>query len=367
MEAKKTEKMIGNEKGLVLVVALLLITVLILLSSTAINTTTTDMKIAGNYREGVKALYDAEAGIHYTIGLLRSSTITLPPLPSGTTTTPTITPPTGFSFSEITLTNLGSNRYQISARGNAAVGSRNVLQAIFTQASSIPSVTEGAVAMYGNNPTFTAEGSSDIRGTDWNVPANFGCTGAACRPTTAGPATAVAGVYTGETAAQGASVTGGGIVGNPAYGSPNWRQGGGTNSEQTWLDFVNNVVNSGLSVDTMGTRTTPTINVVTSGQTWNGNNHGAGILIVLDGGACSWTGTATFEGLIILVGGNSSFSAGTFNLYGPPPPPPPPPRHPPPTPGNTGLNYSSQALGNLSNIGSLETIRVTSWKDTSLD
>jgi hypothetical protein len=44
--------MIGNEKWLVLVVALLMITVLVLLSSMAINTTTTDIKIANNYREG---------------------------------------------------------------------------------------------------------------------------------------------------------------------------------------------------------------------------------------------------------------------------------------------------------------------------
>jgi hypothetical protein len=115
--------MIGNEKWLVLVVALLMITVLVLLSSMAINTTTTDIKIANNYREGVKALYDAEAGIHYAIGLLKSSTIMLlTSLNVQTTPTPSITPPTGFSFSGTTLTNLGSNRYQISARGNAAVG-----------------------------------------------------------------------------------------------------------------------------------------------------------------------------------------------------------------------------------------------------
>ena len=364
MKQKKAEKKIGNEKGIVLVVALLLIAVLVLLGSTAIMTTTTDMKIAGNYREGVKALYDSEAGLHYAIGLLKAGTLTLP---ASGTTTPTITVPSGFSFSNITLTNISSSRYRLSAKGNAANGAGKTVETIFTMASSVPPVTDGAVAMYGNNPTFSNGGSGDIRGTDWNVPANFNCTGSSCRPSTDGPATAVAGVYSAETAAQGASVSGSGIVGNSAYGSPNWRQGGGTNAEQTWLNFVNNIVNNNLAVATQGTRTAPTINVVTSGQTFNGNSHGAGILIVLDGGACRWTGTATFEGLIILVGGNSTFSAGTFNLYGsvitighdsgktfn--------------TTGNTGLNFSSQALANLANIGSLQTVRLTSWKDTSLE
>jgi hypothetical protein len=349
---------------MVLVTALLLTAVLALLGSTAVMTTTTDMKIAGNYREGVKSLYDAEAGIHYTIGLLRSAALPLPA--SGMTSTPAVTAPSGFSFSGITIQNLSANGYRLTAQGNALNSAKRTIDVIFTAGSAVPPITDGAVAMYGNNPTFNSGGSSDIRGTDWNVPNDFDCNGASCRPDTAGPATAVAGVYTAETAAQGASVTGGGIVGNPAYGSPNWRQGGGTNQEQTWLDFVNNIVNNNLADANQGTRTNPTINVVTSGQTFNGNTNGAGILIVLDGGSCRWTGTATFEGLIILVGGSSSFSAGTFNLYGSVVTIGHDSGKAFTATGNTGFNFSSQALSNLSNIGSMRTISMTSWRDTSL-
>jgi hypothetical protein len=363
MEAKKTEKKIGDERGLVLVVALLMITILVLLSSTAVTTTTTDLKIAGNYKEGVKALYDAEAGIHYTIGLLRSSAVALPALPSGTTTTPAVTPPTGFSFSGITLTNLGSDRYRLSARGNAAVGAQKALEAIFTSTPSTPPLGEGAMAMYGSGPTVQLKvgvgGGVDLDGHNYPLPPDFTCQGSSCR-TTGSDTGARTGLYTVEAPTITGSLVH--LAGNPAQAT-----GGGISTNQQWIDFVDYVINNGLYVNNqLGTRAAPLITRVPSGSTLGGNLDGAGIIIVDNGGALSVGGTGHFEGLVILRGTGTFTGNGTGSIFG---------SvitidHAAKTVGLDGtvdILYSSQALANLANIGALQTIRVKSWKDTSLE
>lgn len=73
MKCKKSLKTINNEKGMVLVVVVLILGVLVLLGSTAIMSTTTDMKISGNYKVGSQAFYIADAGIERARNLLRSS------------------------------------------------------------------------------------------------------------------------------------------------------------------------------------------------------------------------------------------------------------------------------------------------------
>jgi hypothetical protein len=367
MEEKKAEKRIGdgigNDRGMVLVVSLLLITVLVLLSSTAVTTTTTDLKIAGNYKEGVRALYDAEAGIHYTIGLLRSAVVTLPPLPSGTTTTPAITPPAGFTFSGIALTNLGSDRYRLSARGSAAVGAQKALETIFTKASAIPPLGEGAMAMYGNGPTVQLKagkgGGANIDGHNYPLPANFSCQGASCR-TTGSDTGAKTGLYT----AVAPTITG---SLNHLDGNPPQTTGGGISTNQQWIDFVDYIIGNGLYVDNqLGTRAAPLITRVPSGSTLGGNMDGAGIIIVDNGGAFDVGGTGHYEGLVILRGTGTFTGRGTGNIFG---------SvitidHAAKTVdlnGTVDILYSSQALANLANIGALQTISIRSWKDTSLE
>ena len=65
----------GHDKGLVLIAALALIAILAIVSTAAVYTTTTDIRISGNYKTSVQAFYLAEAGIHDGIGQLRNGTI----------------------------------------------------------------------------------------------------------------------------------------------------------------------------------------------------------------------------------------------------------------------------------------------------
>lgn len=65
----------GQDKGLVLIVVLALIAILAIVSTVAVYTTTTDIKISGNYKTSVQAFYVAEAGIYDGIGRLMNGNI----------------------------------------------------------------------------------------------------------------------------------------------------------------------------------------------------------------------------------------------------------------------------------------------------
>ena len=70
----------GNDRGVVLVLALILLGALALLGTTAVLLNTTDSKIGGNYKASGKALYVAEAGVQEAllrIGLVNDSTKTI--------------------------------------------------------------------------------------------------------------------------------------------------------------------------------------------------------------------------------------------------------------------------------------------------
>jgi len=63
--------MLGNERGMVLVVTLMMVVILVLLGSVAVQVSTTDLKIAGNQKTGTQAFYEAEAGIAEAMERLR--------------------------------------------------------------------------------------------------------------------------------------------------------------------------------------------------------------------------------------------------------------------------------------------------------
>lgn len=71
-----------NERGVVLVVSLLLLFALSLLMVVAVMSTTTDTKIAANYKNSIKAFYEAEAGVQYALYQIESglekNSLTLP-------------------------------------------------------------------------------------------------------------------------------------------------------------------------------------------------------------------------------------------------------------------------------------------------
>lgn len=56
-----------NQKGAVLVIALMLLAVLTILGVAALNTTTSEIRIAGNDRVHKNAFYNAETGVAYSV------------------------------------------------------------------------------------------------------------------------------------------------------------------------------------------------------------------------------------------------------------------------------------------------------------
>ena len=360
MDQKNEFKIIGNDRGMVLVVALLLISILVVVGSTAVMTTTTDMKISTNYRESVKAFSDAEAGIHYTIGLVKSNALLLPE--SGITT-PSLTPPTGFSFSGITIENLGSDRYRLIGTGNAANSARKTIELVITAPTSVLPGADGALAMYGEDPEVRLRtgmgGGVNVDGHDYPLPADLACTGAGCRTTPLATA-ARPGLYSIETPEITGSLTH--LDGTPA----NVVGGTSLHTNEDWNNFVNYILANNLYVENqLGTRAQPLVTLIPNGSLFGGNMDGAGIIIVDSGGALDVRGTGHFEGLVILRGTGTFFGTGTGSIFGSTITI----EHEEKTAdlrGTVDILYSGTALDNLKKIGGLRAITLTSWKDTSL-
>ena len=350
------KSILGDEKGMVLAVTLMMIAALILLGTTAVTTVTTDIKIASNYREGQKALYNAEAGVEQSIAYLRTNTVAYPT--TSTPTTITVSCPTGFNFNTSVVINyVAPNRYRFQMTGTGANNASKTIEAYIGRVSLAPQAADGAVAMYGGGPAVAFKtgvgGGYAVDGRDFPVPASPTCNGSACE-TTATALPAVPGLFT---------VMSPTVTGNEAAhleGNPDRTLG--PSRETEYNDFVNYVLANNLYQTTLGTRASPAVTVIPNGTTLNGSGNGAGIIIVDNGGALQVNGNFEFEGLVILRGTGRIFGAGTGNIYGTVI-----------TIGHTSklidltgtidLRYSSEALANLANINSLSQVRRTAWRD----
>lgn len=245
-----------------------------------------------------------------------------------------------------------------------------VIEAELNMTASIPPVTgaDGALGLYGNNATLDiSHPSALIHGEDYDVPANFDCSGSGCDGIlTTNPA--VAGVYA-PTSSQ-AVVTGEAhITGNPPLGTNQ-----GIYVEQDWYNLVSAitqdidiVLGSGNITSTnLGTRAHPKISIVTGNAKITGTVDGAGILIVNGGVEIDLAGTFHYEGLVIIIGDNVADASLEFNDK-----------------GNanilgsvvviggevdmqvkssTAISYSSAALANLDDIWPKEAVNTSKWK-----
>ena len=113
-----------NEDGIVLVTALIMVVILTVLMTGAYLTTSNELAISGNYKTAKQAMYQADAGVNYTIAQveagLKNDTLTLPTTAGNSVSLSFISPPTGYSFS--CLTNLimdSTNCYRFQVKGNA--------------------------------------------------------------------------------------------------------------------------------------------------------------------------------------------------------------------------------------------------------
>ena len=356
------KSILGDEKGMVLAVTLMMIAALILLGTTAVTTVTTDIKIAANYREGQKALYNAEAGVEQVIVYLR--TPRTPPFTYPTAGTPippiTVSCPTGFNFNTSVVINyVAPNWYRFQMIGTGANNASKTIEAYIRKVPMYPQGADGAVAMYGGGPEVNLKSGANpqenysIDGQDYPVPTNANCNGSACSMSPDTTLPALPGLYTVQAPT---------IHGTQSYLNGNPDSTIGPSHEPEWNSFVNDAINNSWYQTTMGTRANPAVTLVQSGTILAGSYNGAGIIIVQDGGEVRLAGNGCFEGIIILRGTGKVTGVGTNNVYGTII-----------TIGHTSklitatgvvnMYYSSAALANLANINSITQVRRTAWRD----
>ena len=266
--------------------------------------------------------------------------------------------------------NVDTNNTVIVTSTGRFENATQVIEAELNMTASIPPVTgaDGALGLYGSNATLDiSHPSALIHGEDYDVPANFDCSGSGCDGIlTTNPA--VAGVYAPTSALpviNGATH----ITGNPPVSTNQ-----GIYIEQDWFNLVRTitqnvdiVLGSGNITSTnLGTRANPKISIVTGNAKITGTVDGAGILIVNGGVEIDLAGTFHYEGLVIIIGDNINDSSLEFNDK-----------------GNanilgatvviggevdmrvkssTAISYSSAALANLSEIWPKEAVNTSKWK-----
>ncbi len=377
MKVSRLLKTARNEKGVVLVVAVMLLAVLVLVGFTAAILTSTDSKISANYRRSNEAFFNADAGVETVLAYLRANTITYPTVdatPSiisgGTCPTSqcvqlTMTVPSGYSFSSTVNLygyDVANRRYVFRMTGTGSNNATRTIETYIRKNTSVPENADGAVAMYGGGPQVAFKvgggGGYAIDGHDYPVPASPTCNGSAC-DTTATALPAVPGLFS--------------VMVPTTSGNVSAHLGGvptqtlGTSRETEYNNFAQMIIDSGSTANplyqsTLGTRANPAVTVIPNGSTLNGSGNGAGIIIVEDGGSLQINGNFEYEGLVILRGSGRVFGSGTGNIYGclvtvshlsklidlt----------------GSINLFYSSAALANLANIGSLGAVQRVAWRD----
>jgi hypothetical protein len=133
-----------NERGVVLAVAIMMIAVLVLLGSTAVTTITTDLKIAGNYKENARALYNAEAGVHAVIAAIGGGGAAWPNWPTtGNSQTIVVSAPSGFTFDDgnygnaISITNVDGTYFKFQVTGRGANNAVKTIEAYFKRSPAM--------------------------------------------------------------------------------------------------------------------------------------------------------------------------------------------------------------------------------------
>jgi len=288
-----------------------------------------------------KAFYTAEAGIERAKAVLKASQDGLNDELVGsdslTNTADDGIPDFGSSFP------FGGGTYQVRIRDNADsdaslyVDTDNTVIILSTGTfQNVTRVIEAAVcledsllspqdvdspfAIYGTNAEIELKGDALIDWHDYQVPADFDCSGAGCTGTLIPTNPALPGILSATTT----TVT---TVSSPAVidGDPPIQIGTNTHTEQDWYDMVDallplaTITIAGGVIGgnvTLGTRDNPEITVITGNAKITGNVDGAGFLLIMGGVEIDFTGTFHYEGIIILAGDNIDDAPIEFNDKG---------------------------------------------------
>jgi len=300
--------MIGkNQQGIALITSLLVLSALTTISIIAMNTSLTDLKISKNMRDIKKAFFIAEAGIRHAITVLDSSHKGFDDeLKKGTLDFgPSVDFADGTYEVKITDNNDGDpnhdvdNTIVITSTGKSHTAGWII--EVMLNKLLIPTKTEGALILYGDDPSMDIYGNPSIDG-------DFNCSESDCNgELSANPA--VAGIHTTEEPTQ--NIYGAGSSLN-ITGSPTIQEDGeGIFTNWDWQNLAHHLIlisqtfnrfTSGGNITgnrILGTRKKPQITIVEKSTQFTDNVHGAGVLIV--NAEASFQGSFHFEGLVIIV------------------------------------------------------------------
>ncbi|MCX5852090.1 MAG: pilus assembly PilX N-terminal domain-containing protein [Deltaproteobacteria bacterium] len=104
----KSQNLMRNERGMVLVIVLWIMAILIMIGTTNVIIATTDLKISSNYKLGTQAFYASESGAEY--GYLKLRDILRVLYPTINISAPTIN---GYTFDEFNIATVGNQQVEV--------------------------------------------------------------------------------------------------------------------------------------------------------------------------------------------------------------------------------------------------------------
>ncbi|MFC1461186.1 pilus assembly PilX N-terminal domain-containing protein, partial [Verrucomicrobiota bacterium] len=378
---KKDTNMKKNESGMVLVVVVCLTSIAGVLAAGMFSASSSQMRSARRFSEHEQAFYVAEGGIECAASVLNTND----PNDVLSYGVPCFASPISFCGGTFNITVTDNddgdgdlttdidNTLVILSTGLYENATRVIeVEMVIPFCDIIPPVVDAPLAYYGTNHTLTMIGSGGkITGDDYDVPASFACSGINCW----GPLTTNSPCNSSVYSDTFLSIVG--FTKIEAAPPDRLQTDGGILTEADWIATANQLIPladvtitgtvsyAGNSMP-IGTRADPKITVLKTNAVLNivGTCDGAGIMILEEGSTFNPGGSYHYEGLVITFG-----SAGVeLSAQG--------------TPmisgavvclgvasdvsltGSGGIRYSSEALANLSNLGSItNTISVASWRE----
>lgn len=378
----------GHETGAALVISLLLLMVSTVLGVSGMSSAWMGERATGNHRQVSEAHLAAEAGIAHAVAWWEAATDhhsdeggywILPhddaasvdrkasAMAAAIAATTGGGTRNGVSWVIEDLVLADRDTIHFTSTGTVvATGTTRRIAVSYTRprslAPGIP-VAEAAYTCFGPDCRIVLGGNAFIDGHDWDIPASFDCTGAACAGVRRDAAThpGVAGILlpdAGALATSGGAAQGNaqqGVAGNPASSITTAYDG--EHGLPYWTDYLARLdaaaaARGDIASGALGTRLMPRVTEITTDTQLNGSIAGAGVLLVRENATLGLNGSFHFEGLIVVEAGaairmgngNAAVFGAIVALGGAPE------RIDAELAGNISVKYSRSALTNLATI-----------------
>lgn len=383
----------NTESGAVLLTTLIILVLLTIIGISAVNITTTDLQISSNNKIYQKNLYLAESAANEAIQHIYQVLLGKEQSKKWIQDIAKYNSKDQLNWSESyrnssmnsRLSNYhakykafsnktgNANKYKVFGLGQYKGRAVVEIQLNVNSTQNILN-TKSALGVYTSNSSINGTGNGGIYGINYNLPADFDCSGSGCDGTQNPTVNGTYALYMEYTSSKFNQSGNFDLKSDLDLFGKNTGNNNASNSDR-WISLANYLKSSSEVVnykddDSLGNRKNPMVTVIGNDTNLSGSDDGAGILIIENNTEFNVSGNFHFEGLVIKIdyednSKDDAFLSGTNDIFG--------------TviiagsgttevfnAGNANIKYSKRALINvLEKIDALDLIEIDYWREVS--